>query len=279
MKSILAVADGGAALDAVVQTAGFVAGLSKGQVDVLHVRDPMALAGGAVVVASSIGGETAMPIVMEKNEPELARRAAAARQAYDRLKSVLPTSCFVDIEDAEASAVIAYGRVSDLVVVGRPGADEMKPEPTHVPAAIFESARPVLIVPPQWRPAPIAHAVVAWNGSAEAARALGYAVPLLLHAGKVTVLSVGKDAERPKAAPVADYLARHGITAAEAGFDAGSGSARSRGRALLGYVGSAKADLLVMGAYGQAGLLRFLGLGGATGKVITGCPAPVFLAR
>jgi nucleotide-binding universal stress UspA family protein len=34
-----------------------------------------------------------------------------------------------------------------------------------------------------------------------------------------------------------------------------------------------------MGAYGSAGMLRFLGLGGATGKVITACKVPVFLAR
>jgi nucleotide-binding universal stress UspA family protein len=39
------------------------------------------------------------------------------------------------------------------------------------------------------------------------------------------------------------------------------------------------ADLLVMGAYGQDGVLRFLGLGGATGKVITACKVPVLLAR
>jgi nucleotide-binding universal stress UspA family protein len=44
-------------------------------------------------------------------------------------------------------------------------------------------------------------------------------------------------------------------------------------------VGALNADLLVMGAYGEQGLLRFLGLGGATGKVIAACRVPVLLAR
>lgn len=279
MKSILAIADGGAALGATVSAAGYVAGLTKGVVDVLHVRDAMTLAGGGTVVASAIGGEAAIPILIEKNEGELVKRAAAARQNCERLKAMQVQARFIDVEGAEVAVVTAHGRLADLIVVARPGTDEMKPEPAHVPAAIFESARPVLVVPPQWQPAPIRHAVVAWNGSAQAARALGYAVPLLQHAARTTVLSVGKDDERPDPAPVVEYLARHGITAGTAGFDVGSGSARSRGRALVNYVGTAKADFLVMGAYGQVGLLRFLGLGGATGKVITGCPVPVLLAH
>ncbi len=279
MKCILAVADGGAALGSVVQTAGFLAGLAQAHVDVLHVRDAASLGRGSAAIASPTGGETAVPILMTRNEAALASRAAAAHACYDQLKSGMPQSRFIDVEGAEASVVAAYGRVSDLIVVGRPGTDQLKPEPPHVQAAIFDSARPVLVAPPGWHAAPIHVAVVAWNGSAQAARALGYAVPLLRHCAKVTVLSVGTEVQRPDAAPVVGYLARHGIQAAETGIDVGSGSARSRGRALINHANSAKADLLVMGAYGRIGLLRFLGLGGATGKVITSCPVPVLLAH
>lgn len=287
MKSVLAVADGGAALEAVIQAAGHIARLCDGQLDVLHVRDALTLYGGAAAGAAAMGGESAMPILMEKSQEEVAQRAAQARKAYEGLKASLPPSRFVELEGSEANAVVAYGRLSDLVVVGRPGTDEAKPEPAYVQAAIFEAARPVVIAPPQWKPAPpsraighaIGHAVVAWNASAQAARALGYAIPVLKHAAKVTVLSVGKDKERPRTKPVADYLAKHGIKAGEAGFDSGSGSARSRGRALINYAATVEAGLLVMGAYGQAGMLRFLGLGGATGKIITGCPVPVLLAH
>ena len=34
-----------------------------------------------------------------------------------------------------------------------------------------------------------------------------------------------------------------------------------------------------MGAYGHGGLSNFLGLGGATAKVIAACPVPLLLAH
>jgi len=40
-----------------------------------------------------------------------------------------------------------------------------------------------------------------------------------------------------------------------------------------------KADLLVMGAYGQGRMMQLLGLGGATAKVITANTMPVLLAH
>jgi nucleotide-binding universal stress UspA family protein len=37
--------------------------------------------------------------------------------------------------------------------------------------------------------------------------------------------------------------------------------------------------MVVMGAYGHGQLSNFLGLGGATAKVITSCPLPLLLAH
>ena len=39
------------------------------------------------------------------------------------------------------------------------------------------------------------------------------------------------------------------------------------------------ADMLVMGAYGRGQVLSFLGLGGATGKVISSCRVPLLMAH
>jgi nucleotide-binding universal stress UspA family protein len=276
MKAVLAVADGGPALDATIRAAGHLAGLVGGQLDVLHVRDALARQDRLANAALGTGGAE---MVMEANQRADDARAVAARSAYDRLAARLPQARFLDRQGDEASMVAAWGRVSDVVVVGRPGSDVSKPEPPHVRAAIFDTARPVLVVPPSWEPRPIGHALVTWNGSAQASRALGYAMPLLEHAARTTVLSVGPPGERAPTSFVVAYLARHGVNATGAEFDAGTGSARARGRALLGQVDALGADLLVMGAYGEQGLLRFLGLGGATGKVIAACKVPVLLAR
>ena len=62
-------------------------------------------------------------------------------------------------------------------------------------------------------------------------------------------------------------------------FDPGSSSARARGRGLLRHAQESKADLLVMGAYGQGRMMQLLGLGGATAKVITANTMPVLLAH
>ena len=50
-------------------------------------------------------------------------------------------------------------------------------------------------------------------------------------------------------------------------------------RALIGHARERKSDLLVMGAYGGGQLRSFLGLGGATGKVISSCPIPLVVAH
>ena len=74
-------------------------------------------------------------------------------------------------------------------------------------------------------------------------------------------------------------LGRRGITATIDTAKFGALTGRGRGRALLGYAKDKGADLLVMGAYGHGELSNFLGLGGATAKVIAACPIPLLLAH
>lgn len=271
----LAMADGGDALPAVVAATAHFARLAGGEAHALHVRDALAdhRAGHS---GYAIG--PAIEASLKKGEEKAAARAAAARQAF----AAAGGTHFIETDGEEAEAIAARGRLADLVVVARPGVDPAKPEPAYVGAAIFHTGRPVMVVPPQWRPAPIAHAVVVWNDSLQATRALGSAAPLLRHAAKVTVANStreGEETSAPTAEAVAEYLARHGAKASAARFDPGSGSARARGRALLAWLAEQGGDLLVMGAYGEPGMLRFLGLGGATGKVITGCPVPVLMSH
>lgn len=276
MKSILAIADGGPALDVTIAAGGLVAGLFQARLDVLHVRDALAL-GGALATAAM--AEAPGQIVFEENRAKEALRAGLAKQAFATLTAGIANAHYIDVEGSEDNIVATRGRLADLIVIGRPGADEMKPEPHHARAAIFDCARPVLVVAPSWKPAGLGHALVAWNGSAQAARALGYAIPLLQRFGSVTVLSAGSKDGRAPTEGVLDFLALHGIKAAAKEVGAGTGSSRARGRAVLSHVEALKADLLVMGAYGQPAFMRFLGLGGATGKVITACTIPVLLAH
>ena len=275
MKSILAIADGGPALESTITLAAHIADVCKGQVDVLHVRDALAVDGGLAVASMVDGGGE---IMMEDAQKTASERAVIARTAFERIAKVVAGARFVEVEGNEADIVVERTRLSDVVVVGRPGADDVKPEPQYVPAAIYEGARPVAVAPPGWKAQPFKHATVAWNGSAQSARAVGYAMPLLSQVDSVTVFTAS-DGDPISTDGVNDYLGRYGVKARVVNVNLGSGSGRTRGRALLKYIDDASPSLVVMGAYGQQGIMRFLGLGGATGKVISSCKVPVFLAH
>ncbi len=69
------------------------------------------------------------------------------------------------------------GRLSDLILL--PGPIPVSPPPAFVEAALKSTGRPVMIVPP--KPAAVigSHIGIGWNGSAEAARAVGAAMAYL----------------------------------------------------------------------------------------------------
>ena len=108
------------------------------------------------------------------------------------------------------------GPAADLVVVG-PGTDTDELALTE--AAFMDTGRPALVVPAAWSGnLPPKRALVAWDGSREAARAAGDAVPLLQAAEDVVVLTV--DAHRGGARfsdqpgfGLTTYLTRHGAKA------------------------------------------------------------------
>ena len=151
--------------------------------------------------------------------------------------------------------------------------------PATVEAAIHECARPVMIAPPNAGSGGFGSVVVAWNGSFQAARAVEYSLPFLAKASAITILVVGSKAEDVGASYLARNLGRHGIKTTVDAIDPGAVSGRARGRALLDYTHGKGADLLVMGAYGRGQVMSFLGLGGATGKVISSCRVPLLLAH
>ncbi|WP_042701311.1 universal stress protein, partial [Azospirillum sp. B506] len=90
------------------------------------------------------------------------------------------------------------GRYADLVVVGQPDPDRDRDQPVAQPAdLLFECGRPLLVVPYAGRFSSIGERVlVGWNGSREAARAVGDALPLLTAAKRVVVM-----AANPKPGP------------------------------------------------------------------------------
>jgi nucleotide-binding universal stress UspA family protein len=275
MKSVLAVSEGGPDAAMSFQLAARVASEFDGAVDALHL--PVGPAGG-MVGGLAMSGE-AMPLIMNLDDERLEGRSQESERVYKETLALVKGATYTAAKTATLDAMVAMGRCSDLVVLGRPGADPENVAPATVEAALYECARAVMIAPPTAGNGNFKSIVVAWNGSFQAARALEYAMPFLEKANKVTLLVVGTKPDDVGASYLARNLGRNGINPTIDAIDPGAVSGRARGRALLGYTHDKGADLLVMGAYGRGQVLSFLGLGGATGKVISSCRVPLLMAH
>ena len=168
------------------------------------------------------------------------------------------------------------GRVFDVTVVGRPGSASASPHMSTLEAALFDSGRPVLIVPPA-APEHMGQVVtIAWNGSTETARAIAYAKPLLKRAERVIVQVVeGVGVSGPSGADVARHLERNGIASEVVTVKR---EQRSPGAAILEEALAAGSDMLVKGAYTQSRLRQMI-FGGATSHIISETTLPVLMAH
>lgn len=174
------------------------------------------------------------------------------------------------------TSVGEYGRVFNLIVVGRPGAASHEPHRSTLEAALFDSGRPLLIAPPR-PPASVGSTiVVAWNGSSETARTLAFAMPLLTRAADVPVLAVpGVRLPGPADSQIARALRRHGIPARVVSVrEAG----RPNGRALLETAAELGADLLIKGGYTQSRIRQMI-FGSVTSEILAEANLPVFMAH
>lgn len=270
-KSILAISEGGPDAAMSFGLAARIATMFHGTVDAVHFSedrpDDANIAAGA------------LPFLKDVSDLRLKARARDTELAFRELLAPIAGATFTGGAGVTRQRIVAMGCYADLVLVGRPGADEENIDPATVRAAIFECARPVVIAPPVLVGGPIDSVVVAWNGSAQAARAVGSALPFLKKAQTVTILVADTTPDEIGTPLLLRNLRRHGIDATTAALALGDASGRARGRALVGYVNETHAGLLVMGAYGHGQLANFLGLGGATAKVIAACPVPLLLAH
>lgn len=148
--------------------------------------------------------------------------------------------------------------------------------------SLFAEAVPVLLVPREWPgKRGVRRIVIAWNGSAEAARAVRTASPLLARATKVFVLdgetsagNAGDGPRRPPPLPLKAWLERHGIVGNWQRIE----SRQVGGRGIHDLATGLKADLLVMGAWGHTRMGEWL-LGGVTRYMLRNGRLPLLLAH
>jgi len=175
---------------------------------------------------------------------------------------------------SQTELVAQFGRLADLIIVSRP--ERVSPPPRTVDAALRETGRPVLMLPPGPFESIADRIVIGWNGSKEAAQAVAAARPVLREAGAVTVLTTEKrQKSRPNGNDLLTYLACHGITATLRIMDTRS---RSVPEALLANAREVDADLLVLGGYSRHRLREVI-MGGVTRHLLANSDIPVMMVH
>jgi len=141
---------------------------------------------------------------------------------------------------------------------------------------LVRTPTPVLALPASPRPATLQGvAVVAWDGSKAASRALRAAAPLLTGFARVHVLTVTpRHPLERHSTDVLRYLSRHDVHAEYRELDC----VHSIEETLAAEIRRLGAELVVMGAYGHSRLREFL-TGGVTRFFLTAGEPALFLAH
>lgn len=231
-------------------------------------------------VPASLVGDFGVAFVQSENRriDALAERFAAHAKtsaALSGVNSTIETPRLVYSELADR--LVGEARVHDLSVLDIEK-DAAERDRGLIEAALFDSGRPVIIVPPGAETFATKRILIAWDGSAGAARAVAEARPFLKGA-EVEILSVTgeKDLSRLVAgAELAPHLARHGasVTVRNVAVSGGNDVAETIRQAATAF----GADLIVCGAYKHSRLREWL-LGGVTQSLLKSTPVPLLMSR
>ena len=182
-----------------------------------------------------------------------------------------------DVFSEVATRFVQLARVSDIAVL-QPSDETLSLMQGVVQDVLFESGRPVIIVPTTWnKPASLESVIVAWDGSAKAARAIGDALPLLQEAERIEIVSISGDpnpTKRCEGSEIAAHLARHCRSVSVTSLPSQNGDV---GTILSNHATITRASLVVMGAYAHNQLRQFF-LGGVTNTMIYNPPVPVLMS-
>lgn len=203
----------------------------------------------------------------------------------NRLRGLVPSSEVRRIDayaHEQARLTARECRMADALV-GLRLSDEDDAIELHdvVEETLFEAGRHIFLVADQKSfDGGFQHAVVAWNGSREATRAVAEALPYLEKSKAVTVLRIVAGTESVLTATQDDrfvaYLRRQGIHAAlERVAQKGLSDIAT---VLVDEVVARKGDLLVMGGYGHSRLREWL-LGGVTYRLLRKSPVSLVMAH
>lgn len=287
IKTILMPLDGSEAAKPAMEMAIAVAKEFTAHVEVLHVRpNPK----DAVPLLGEGMSGTMIEEMIEIAEKEAQERAAKARAMFDECcssygigKAERPapglgfSAVWREETGREDEITALRGRMFDLIVVGRPLPDSPASSTMTLNAALTETGRAALVVPPGSAPAKngfAAKVAISWNGSIEASRAVSASLPIVERAKEVLVVSINVPETSATSGPeFARYLSWHGVSAR---VETLSVPERQVGEEVVKQCARFGADLLIMGAYTRSRVRRLI-FGGVTQYVLSSSTIPALM--
>ena len=146
----------------------------------------------------------------------LANEAVVRFEALAKQAGVMTESQMIDVAPGHVGDT--FGRLArsfDLSVIRQAEPNKAEQEVPIIEGALFESGRPVIVVPYiQTQSAIFDRVMVGWDGSRTAARAIGDAMPVLERAKMIEIFTVvagpTKNTELP-GIDIGQHLSRHGL--------------------------------------------------------------------
>ncbi|CAH1674048.1 Usp domain-containing protein [Hyphomicrobiales bacterium] len=227
---------------------------------------------------SAVGGFAAGIVATEnKRRHELAQAAVdAAKHAAD----AAGLACVMDLPDLAFEQLSArfnhQSRLHDVTILD--AGDDLLGDNRHaIEEALFNSGRPVIVVPKAGGSPEPQRIAIAWDGSARSARAVNDALPLLQSAQTVSVIVIAGEKDLSEVAQGIDllgYLERHGIEGEVVNLVAKHGDVAET---LRRHVRESATELVVMGAFVHSRFRQAI-LGGVTRSLLESSPVPLFMA-
>ena len=286
IKSILVPLDGSDQSRTALVTAIGLAVDCDAHVEALHVRSNPKDA--VPLLGEGMSGAVIEEIITAA-EKESVERARKARAIFDEVCASTgiawadnpslvsgPSALWTEDLGREDEIVAYRGRLADIIVLNRPTDETAVSASMTLNAALVETGRGALIVPPAGAEKIGKRVAISWNGSAEAARAVAAAMPLIEQAESVHILTIDVDDYPTDAATqLARYLSWHGVNAE---IESSAVTNSQVAQTVLSKCAEWDADLLVMGAYTHS-RLRQLIMGGVTRHILNEATLPVIMVH
>lgn len=204
------------------------------------------------------------------------RRADLLKASYDDWAISVPGDMvteWIDIEGLADQVMNEWGCRSDFIVLTRPTDRRSDQEQRALHAALFNTGRPALLVPPEPPFALFGRRVaIGWRDDGRTIKAVLSALRLAGQAEQIHVLAGTRDPKSPPRLP--DLLEEHDLNATLHILPI----IRQRvfGEALLDAAHQVGADMLVMGAFAHPPVRNFI-LGGVTRYMLSRADLPVIM--